>query len=373
MFSESTVLVCASRPPGGAVNSWNSKRSHVDFLGIVPWDNPSTKVVLFSACRQLAGRPQQFFWSHWMRGKNRVHTILSYRETAPAASTSADINNAFVAALKRGDPFVKAWRSAHSGGGLKKRWAALSYRSAVDDRMDKWAKTGSLSSTPADGEDILYFDEDHKSGRVVSEPDQVLDCFLTFKSSTRPTVTPLTNGMRLVPWYPLRKEMRLNLHLKWMDPAGAFQTGDIVWLALLQVRPDYGGPFDIEQILQIDNFSTLFSHGEVFTLGRIHNAKTGWVPDDYSDLYQFEIDRSGMSWLTHDSKWNEIVIPVTVGNAINDHVPVYYFMVRIQRDGTNIGIPTEIHKKTGLEIADQSRLPDDFQYQMFVLFDDASA
>jgi hypothetical protein len=99
MFSESAVLIAMSR----AMNLTPTPTSMTWSFVNDGWDNPNTKVVIFSACRQLAGRVQQFHWASRMRGaSHRVHALLGYRETAPAAATSAAINEAFVSCLVAG-------------------------------------------------------------------------------------------------------------------------------------------------------------------------------------------------------------------------------------------------------------------------------
>lgn len=354
MFSESAVLVGASNPIAGSMSSFS--------FSPLRWNHANTKVVLFSACRQLAGRPQQFRWSRTMRGTNVVHCILSYRNTAPAASTSASINRSFVASLAKGATFLEAWQSAHSGPGLRNRWAALVYKSAIGDRLDLWAKSGSLASAPTKDEDILYFDRDHTSCRAVTEPRKVLNLTPTFRSSPSAVIpTGLSAGDKVPPWTLLRPGTKLNLAIHWTDPSETFKDGDVVWLAALQVRPDYAGPFDITNLFEIEGAPS----GDVNSWGRIHDESAGWKPDTYGDLYEFRIDRAAMPWLSHDPSWNSITIPIKIIGQPNDHLPVFYFMLRVERGTSEFGIPTKIFK--GVRVADQARLVDDFQFFVFLI------
>jgi hypothetical protein len=148
-----------------------------------------------------------------------------------------------------------------------------------------------------------------------------------------------------------------------VDAAASFQDGDIVWLAALQVRPNYFSPFAIQDLFEIDLPDA--SRGDVISLGRVHDAGAGWEPDTYTDLYQFQIKRAGMPWLTHDATWNTLTIPVTIKGKPNDHLPVFYIMLRVARGEKEFGIPTTV--SNGQTIADQGRLVDDFQFFAFVV------
>jgi len=348
MFSNSALLIACSRPITETGTSWS-------FTANPMWNNPNTKLVIFSACRQLAGRPQQFFWSQAMRGANPVHCILTYRNTAPAASTSADINRTFLANSATGQTFINAWKNAHTNGDLPVRWAALCYRSAVKDSLRNWARSGSLSSTPNQTtEDILYFDSENSSGRVVTQPMQIFDMFLTTNTVAGQAKSP--------PWSLFAPGTSAILHAKWMDSTNNFQDGDLVWISALQVRPDYGGPFNIDQLFTING-----SPSAVTSFGYCHDASRGWDPLIYTDTYGFTINGAASSWLTHDASWNELQIPITLGAQQNEHLPLFYFMIRVQRGTTEFGVPTDPPSGTKPRLANQAKLVDDFQFCVFWL------
>jgi hypothetical protein len=350
MFSERNILVGSTRPiTASNISDRINLAATWAFVPTPQWNNANTKLVILSACRQLAGRPQQFLWSQKMRGASPVHAILTYRNTAPGAPSSAVINNGFIANCAKGQTLVEAWKNAHTAGDLPSRWAALCYRSSVTDKLSEWAKSGTLSA-PANDETILYFDSQNLSGTPVVEPKPVLDCWLTAGKAVIP------------PWFPLQPGDKLLLHVKWTDPKQSFQDLDLVWIAAIQVRPDFGGPFDINQLFTIDGRSTK-DGASIGAIGRCHDPK-GWPPDSYFDLYNFPIKLSGMTFLNFVSSANEISIPITMGSFSNKRHPVYYFMVRVERNGTEFGIPT---KPGPPRVADQAKLIDDFQFSVFLL------
>lgn len=363
MFAEGVVLIALSKPMN--VASFAAATGPVWNFVDPRWDNPSTKVVVFSACRQLAGRPQQFLWSQRMRGaSNRVHTILTYRNTAPAAGTSATINRTFVANLARGQTFINAWRGAH-GGGLRRRWAALAFRSAVGDRMDHWVRDGHLPAEPPVDEDILYFDEDNRSGRVVTAPSPAFNASMTFVGAATASIPPLVTGNTVPPWTLFRPQTFVNVNINFLT--STFQDGDKVWLGALQVRPDYAGPFEIETLLNFLNHSTVMSGTAISVLGRLHDESAGYTADTYGDVYEFTIHRSGMSFASLDSTFSTLTIPMSIEHRPNDHLSVFYLMVRVERGSTEFGVPTDLDTSRGFRIANQARMVDESQFCVFVL------
>jgi hypothetical protein len=369
MFGHHDVLICSSRPvtPDAAPNAWRFDRRPVRPSPAFKWDHPSIKIVLMSACRQFQGRPQQFFWSQAMRGSNPVHMILGYRETAPAASSSSDINRIFLKNLfgtngKNGQKILDAWNNAHIKVGLTRSWAALCYKSSRSDRLDDWTRTGKLASTPDPKEDILYFDSANLSGRVVTEPHQDLDCFLTARGHPIP----------LPPWMFIPSGTQLDLHVQFIDPKQSFQDSDEVWIAAIQVRPDFEAHFDISELIPIDlppADSPLLT-GEVQTNLLAHTNFGGFQ----SDTYVFKVDRKAISkFVKFDATFNELTIPIKIGKLDNDRHRPCYFMIRVSNldapaslklPRREFGIPTV---GTGLSRkADLARLIDDFQFSVFL-------
>ena len=110
--------------------------------------------------------PQQFFWARTMRGSDPLHVLLSYRDTGPSAQASAAVNRRLLQHLKAGDPFVKAWKKAHSASSQSHRWAASCHEDAVDDTLADWIRLGHLPSRPDPKGTILYFDSDTPHGRA---------------------------------------------------------------------------------------------------------------------------------------------------------------------------------------------------------------
>jgi hypothetical protein len=381
MFGEREVLICSSRAMTGSGDvragtyNWNFDVRPVRPKDPLPkWNNPAIKVALFSACRQLQGKPQQFFWSQAMRGANPVHMILSYRETAPVASDSASINKLFLKNLfgtngKNGQKILDAWKNAHVGGSLPGRWAALCCKSAQQERLDDWTRTGKLPSSPAANEDILYFDSSTPSGRVVTQPHQDLDCFLTKRGDSKP----------FPPWAFFFPGNRLDLHIQFVDPSQSFQDFDEVWIAAIQVRPDFGATFDITQLFTFDVIPPVadpLSNGTVGVDLLVHNLALGNASAYTSDTYILSVKRNQMSFLTFDSTFNEMTIPIALGTRINSEHGIFYFMIKVFNSNTpptplinvpprDFGIPTT-GSGSSLRV-DQARLIDDFQFAMFLL------
>ncbi|MBL8236259.1 MAG: hypothetical protein JNM66_02490 [Bryobacterales bacterium] len=363
MFSESSVLIAASRPL--KLGSFSpSAGLRWTFIG-KGWNNPSTKVVICSACRQLAGRPQQFLWSERMRGAaHRVHVMLSYRNTAPAAATSARINRAFVAGLAAGKTFLRAWNDAH-GGGLQHRWAALVYRSAIDDTMREWVRDGSLPSAPEADEDILYFDEDTPAGRVVTRPSPDFNATMEFHSSPSGTTPPLAAGNMMPPWTRVKAGTQVKVFLHFLT--STFQDRDVVWVSALQVRPDYAGPFQIDQVIRFAGHAGLIASGDVFMQGRVHDERAGYKADTYTDLYGFTVTRAAMPVGTLDATFSTLTLDMEITGVPNDHLAVFYLMFRVERGNTEFGIPTDLDGTGLLRIANQRRLIDEEQFCVFVV------
>jgi hypothetical protein len=365
MFSQNGILIVTSR----AMNGTRSPTGSLDWKFVDDaWNNPSTKVVILSACRQLQGKPQQFLWSNRMRGgANRVHTILGYRETAPLAKTSADINDVLIANLRKGQSFITAWRGAHVAAGIPRNWAALAFKSSVNDRMDHWVRDGALPAEPAVDEDILYFDEANRSGRVVKTPTPDFSMDMTFVVGTAaiPAFPALIPGDVVPPWTILRPGTFVNLRLRFITDT--FQDGDTVWIGLIQVRPDYHAPFDIMRIIKfINQDDVVLKTGIVQVLGRLHDISRGWKPDEYNDVYSFEIDNKGMSFASLDSSKKALTIPMVIGNdPKNGGYAIFYMMVRVEREGKVFGIPTVKHG--GLPVADPAKLIDEPQFCVFNL------
>jgi hypothetical protein len=364
MFSESGVLIAMSRAMRRTSSSPGTTWNFVN----TTWNNPATKVVIFSACRQLAGKPQQFLWATRMRGAaNRVHLILSYRNTAPAAATSARINQSFIAGLVAGKTFIEAWRESH-GRGLRPRWAALAFRSSIGDRMDHWVRDGSLPTEPAVDEDILYFDEDNRSGRVVRGVTPDFSVGMTmFAPGPTNGLPRLVGGDIVPPFSILRKNSVVNLNIAFMTDT--FQDGDKIWLGALQVRPDYAGPFDIKTVIQFGGQSALISSGKVVVLGRLHDESAGYTADTYSDLYEFVVNRSAMPVGILDSTFSQLTIPLIIGSKPNTHLPIFYLMIRVERGTREFGIPTDLDATRGIRIANQAKLADEPQFCVFLSID----
>lgn len=395
MFGGNNILICSSRPvtpdAENARNLWEFERRPVRPSRLpYKWDDPSIKIVLMSACRQLQGKPQQFYWSQAMRGSNPVHMILGYHDTAPGASTSARINRQFLGYLygtdgTNGQSILNAWRNAH----VRVKWpgwAALCYESCVGDRLDYWTSNGTLASTPDPAGTIRYFDsgnldnenvdskhlddgkfDSDKSGIEVKEPKQHLDCFLTDRGDPVP----------YPPWRTFNENHPLDLHVQFIRPEESFHNGDEVWVSVVQVRPDFEAYFDIKELILFDvdhPADNPLTTGHVQPGLLVHTNYGGFV----ADTYRFTVDRgASFSWVRYDSNFNELTIPIKMGKLgndrhPNDRHPQCYFMIRVSdRDSRKwwqvpreFGIPTV---GTGDAIqADQDRLIDDFQFSVFL-------
>ena len=235
--------------------------------------------------------------------------------------------------------------------------------------MDLWVRSGSLASTPAVDEDILYFDESNRSGRVVTRPSPDFDMSMIFmawpNATTKGTPPVLITGNTVPPWTALRTGTLVNLQINFLTDS--FRDGDKVWLAALQVRPDYGGPFDIDDLFTFPNQAALLSSGDIATFGRLHDESARWIADTYTDLYEFTIRRAGMSFGTLNATFNQLTLPVIIGRRSNDHLPIFYFMVRVERGGSEFGVPTNLDARRGIRIANQARLIDEPQFCVFIL------
>ncbi len=302
-----------------------------------------------------------------MRGAHPVHMILGYRETAPDAKVSAVINREFLKNLfgssgKDGQKIFEAWKNAHmnlrkSYPGLPGLWAALCYKSSLNDRLDVWTRTGKLASSPDPKEDILYFDSANLSGRVVTEPHQDLDCFLTARGSPTP----------FHPWRKIPTGTKLDLHVQFVNPGESFQNLDEVWITVTQVRPDFEANFDIEQLIIIDDLNL---SSVIHTALLAHSNFPGFV----ADTYRFTIDRSSLSKLMKfDPTFNEFTMPIEMGILDNRRHRPCYFMIRVSNldapkslklPPREFGIPT-VHSGAARR-ADLNRLIDDFQFSVFL-------
>jgi hypothetical protein len=339
MFSESIVPIGMSRPIETTASDWRSSIGHWQYASHPRWASPAPKVALFSACRQLQGQPQQFYWSEVMRSADPVRMILSYHETAPAAGTSAAINRRFMRNLRQGQTFIDAWRHAHPGARLGTRWAALCFEASKGDTMTAWIHKGEPPSHPDPSATILYFDEKNPAGRAVVEPRQEVDCWLT----------PRGSADRLPPWYLCANGAQVDLHIRLLDPAARLQPGDHVFVVASQVRPDYAGPFRIEDLFTFEAQSAMTSSGVLTSSRRIHGASPGFGDDTYG----LEVRPTGPT--APGSGGQELSLPIRLGHAQNEHIPLYYFHIAIRGPGgRGFGM-----KGTLLE--------DDFQFGMFRL------
>ena len=351
MFAENNVLIASSRPiefVPRATPPWR-------FVANPHVDNPRTKVLLFSACRQLCGRPQQFRWSQIMRGSNPVHMILSYRETAPSASVSAGIHADFVARALRGVPMIDAWQQAH-GTAHASRWAALFYEVCRGDRLDQWTTSGTLSSAPTSTGAIHYIDS---SGTHVVSGDTPRHLEV-WSSPARGSSAPVN------PWFVYQADTAADVNIDFL--ADSFQPDDEIWLGLLQVRPDYAADgFDINNLVSLDGV-TPGPTSSVQNLGRLHDHRRGWNVDTYNDVYAFRYGTRPTAF-TANSTNTRITIPVRFRRQVNAHVPVFYFMVRVvgMRNGTRTewGLPTTT--VGAVPAADMAQLENYHQYNVFLL------
>ena len=357
MFSESGILMCSPQPMAGSYNNW---RYIIDPV----WNNPATKVVILSACRQLSGKPNQYYWSRTMRSVNPVHMILGYRNTAPSAATSARINGAFLRNLRVGQPFVQGWKNAHSGSALQNRWAALCYTSSINDRIDEWMRVGRLTSSPNISGEIKYFDSDNINGRVVLPHRKYFNCWLT----------PVGRPEKVPPWSILRPNSQVDLHIELIPPTSAtFDVGDTLWIGCLQVRPDYAGvgepapyfDFNINRVFTLINNPNAEPSGSMAAAGRLHDRNAGWT-SLHHDVYIIRINNSPR-WTSINSSRTHLTIPIRLGSQFNSHLQVFYFMIMLRKlsSGHNFGIHTRTIGSE--EIAEQDSLVDDDQFAVFNL------
>lgn len=227
--------------------------------------------MIFSACRQLQGKPQQSYWSQTMRTPSPVHMILSYRETGPIAEASAVMNQRFIKYARDGKPLVEAWRRAHSASTQVRRWAALCYEACVDDKLRDWAKLGGLPSHPDPKGTILYFDSDTPNGVAVVQVTPDVDCWLTTRGSSA----------RLAPWTLCANNALMDLHIQVLDPAGQLKGGDRIAIMASQVRPDYFGPFDIRNLFIINRQTELVTKSLLASRRVIHDDYPDYGEDTY--------------------------------------------------------------------------------------------
>jgi hypothetical protein len=372
IFSESHVLIGTSISIGEAGNPGTVASPRKQ------WDNPHLKYIIFATCRQLDGAPQQALWARAMRGKQPLHGILGYRDTSPAAQNCAAINRDFITGLngakgKKSKTFLHAWREAHSGG-LSARWAALIHRSALDDKIEEWSISGNLDSVKDPAGDILYFDETNfaKGGIVVSEPKRELDVFLT-KVNFRTKVHQ---------WVDARNDQKALISIRFTDASSsAFQEGDRIWVAILQVRPNFVSPvpYDIRRIFSIISArdgSTVSPTGKeiekngIRAISKVRSRKILNTDGDL-DTYEFKIPETVeelrkilKNWFFISPDFKQIQLPIKFGDFFNGRHPVFYFMVRVKKiDGKTFGIPT----KGRSESVDEKKLKDDFQFAVFLL------
>jgi hypothetical protein len=341
MFSESLVPLAMSRPMETTASSLAGSAGHWSYQSTPVWAGSSTKVVIFSACRQLQGKPQQFYWSQTMRTPSPVHMILSYRETGPIADASAGVNQRFFKHARDGKTLLEAWWRAHSASTQVRRWAALCYEACVDDKLRDWAKSGSLPSHPDPKGTILYFDSDTPNGVAVVQVTPDVDCWLTSRGSSA----------RLAPWTLCANNALMDLHIQVLGPAGQLKVGDRIAIMASQVRPDYFGPFDIRNLFIIDRQTELVTKSLLASRRVIHDD----YPEYGEDTYVLTINPlEGTPPVNADNR--SITIPITLGQAQNEHIPLYYFHIAIGgEDGRRYGM------KSG------QPLLDDFQFGMFLL------
>lgn len=350
MFAESGVELAAALPI-------RSSAGAVTRLHAIAWRNPSIRVGLFSSCRQLEGRARQALWARRMRA-GPMHMILSYRNTAPAAGTSAGINSTFLAKCRRGTPMVQAWREAHSSPRLRVRWAALCYAGCEENRLDLWSALGRLEPVPADpAGDILYFDEDHPTGRRVTN----------FAVDPRARLFVPSGGsmVEALPWRFLNPGQDIEVRLARTLPHAPFEPGDEVWLTLMQVRQDYHPPFFIDHVLSLRTPAGATAPPPVDVLGRMHFASIFGAHDvGYRDTFRFVVGPDNAAWHEiepHGTRIMGLHIPMRVGDfaapggppgSMNDGLRLLYFTVGLRRGGAEIGMHTVVDG--GLRVGDWS-------------------
>jgi len=341
MFSESLLPIAMSRPIEATSADWRTSPGRWHYATQPRWTSPDTKVVIFSACRQLQGAPQQFFWSQTMRGSDPVHAILSYRQTAPSAQASAGVNRRLIKYLRAGDTFVKAWQKSHSASSQSYRWAALCHEASVGDTLVDWMHAGRLPSRPDSNGTILYFDADIPNGRPVVEPVPDIDCWLT----------PRGMSDRLPPWYLCGNGATLDLHIRLLQPGLRLQAEDRIFIIASQVRHDYFGPFRIQDLFTFEGQDSLFNQGVLGTHRMIHQEAPGYGDDTYGLTVRPAVGSPPL-----DPDACGITIPIKLGRAQNPHIPLYYFHIALRgAGGREAGI------RTGHPLSDA------FQFGMFLL------
>jgi hypothetical protein len=340
MFSESLVPLAMSRPMSTTATSWTELPGNWSYQTSPTWP-AKTKVAIFSACRQLQGKPQQFYWSETMRGSDPPHAILSYRDTAPPADVGVGINERFLHSLAAGKTFLKAWKAAHAGSALSYRWAALCHEAAVDDTLVDWMSLGSFPARPNPKGKILYFDADTPAGREVHRVTADVDCWLTERG----------RSARIPPWYLLPTDCKLDLHIRILSLGESLQPDDRITIVASQIRPDYRAPFSVQDVLTIDGQDQLRQEGLLTTSQLFHRRSPEYGDDAYELIYR------PAPWLRPlDVKGPELVLPIQVLSAPNEHYPIFYFYVGIAGAG----------KRTfGYQYG--TPLHDAFQYCMFLL------
>jgi hypothetical protein len=339
MFSESLLPIGMSRPietsaadVANAVGNWS-------YTSSPSWGAPTPKIALFSACRQLQGRREQYFWSQTMRTSDPVRMILSYRNTGPAAESSARVNRRFFRFLRAGETFIDAWKHAHPGANLSERWAALCYEASVGDKMTDWMRKGEFPSKPAPASKILYFDSKTTGGREVKAVTYELDCWLTYQGSAG----------KVPPWYLFGNDSDVDIHVQLVDPAARMVPGDRLFLVASQVRPDYFGPFGIQGLVKLEGQDALMAAGKLKTSRRIH----GNYPDYGDDTYELTLGSSGHTAPSADGR--SVKLRARLGKAQNEHIPLYYFHVAVRGSGGhNYGMKADV-------------LEDEAQFGMFRL------
>jgi hypothetical protein len=277
-----------------------------------------------------------------MRGSKPLHAILSYRETGPSASASAGVNQRFLQHLKNGSTFIKAWKAAHNVGDQPGRWAALCYEASVDDTLLHWARHGELPSHPDPKGTILYFDKDTPSGKAVKEMKPDVDCWLTAPGSSA----------RIPPWFLCAKHGEYDLHIRLLTPGENFQPGDRILIAAAQVRVDYARPFSIGNLFTIKGEDLLQNQGLLVT-DRVIHQNPGFGADSYE-----LVCRPGPG-LPFRIIGPELVLPIEMGEAENNHIPLYYFNIAVEGIGA---------RRYGFKRTMQGKdLWDAFQFGMFLL------
>ena len=179
----------------------------------------------------------------------------------------------------------------------------------------------------------------------MDEPREVrpdVDCWLT----------PRGDSARLPPWYLCANDVQIDLHVSLLASGQRLQPEDTISVIASQVRPDYGGYFCIQDLFTFDGQDALIKQGVLKTSRQIHDD----VPDYGDDTYELTIRPvPGVPRLATDGR--SITIPIKLGRAENDHIPLYYFHVAIVGQGG---------RSFGLQM-DRQPVIDAFQFGMFRL------